>query len=159
MALIVTASDIESEQARTLASANATDLAVQSCTTLDDGTKAQWALFLAELRDFCSRPVCNFWYPWMPSNCLMATASTGDTMVAHEAQLVGWQGRINPKCTNAPPGLTPYNPTPAGEAVTQWLKYGAVIAGFVGSAYVVSQVVPFVAALRPAPKKLPEKKT
>jgi hypothetical protein len=158
MGLIVTASDIEAEQSRVLASANATDAAVQACTTIDAPTKSEWSLFVTGLKDFCSRPVCNFWYPWMPSNCLMATANTGDTMLAWEANLTAWQVRVAKLCTGAPPGLQQFNPNPATETATQWLRYFAIIAGAVGTAYVVSEAVPFVRSVLPArgiePKRL-----
>ena len=95
MGLIVSASDIEAEQARTLASAQATDQTVQSCTTIDAATKAEWATFLASLTVWCQRPVCNFyWYPGIAPNCIIATADAGDTMLAFENQLQAWQQRI-----------------------------------------------------------------
>jgi len=150
MGLIVSASDIDAEKKRTLASAQVTDQAIQSCSTIDATTKTEWTTFYAGLTAFCSAPTCNFyWYPGIPSGCTIATANAGDSMLALENMLSAWQKRIGAICANAPPSLAQFNPNPAGAQVSDWLRYGAIIAGFVGSAYVVAEVVPFISALLP----------
>lgn len=158
MGLIVTASDIEAEQARVLASAKEADQAVQACTGLDTGTKSQWDTFYASLTAFCQQPVCNFWYPGMPSNCLMATANTGDTMLAWANELQAWQQRIHGLCKNyTAPGLSTFNPTPFSVSqATDLIRAAAVLAGIIAVAYVVHTAAPFVAdaaaALKPREK-------
>lgn len=153
MALVVFASDVAAEQARTLSNAQATDAAVQSCTALDATTKSEWAAFYGQLTRFCQTPVYNFPRPWV-SNYLLADGNTGNTMLAYESQLQAWQQRISALCTNAPPSLTTFDPNPAGIQVSGWLKYGAIIAGFVGTAYVVGEVAPIIAeTLELIPKK------
>ena len=113
---------------------------MQSCTTIDATTKQEWTVFYAGLVSFCQQPVCSFWYPWMPSNCLMATANTGDTMLAYEKMLLAWQQRIAAVCANAAPGLSVFNPEPAAAQISDWLKYGAIIAAFLGTAYVKATI-------------------
>ena len=156
MAIVGFASDIVAEQKRTLANAQATDAAVQSCTGLDASTKAQWAAFYTQLTYFCNLPVYNFWWPWMPSEYLLANGNTGNTMLAYEAQLQAWQQRIAHLCPSAPPTLTTFDPNPTGVQVSDWLKYGAIIAGFVGTAYAVAEVAPIameLLALAPKSRK------
>ena len=155
MGLIVSASDIQAEQARTLASAQTTDTTVQACTTIDATSKSEWETFYASLTAWCQRPVCNFyWYPGIPSNCIIATADAGDTMLAFENQLQAWRRKISGLCAGSAPGLTTFNPNPAGAQATEWLRYLAIIAGFVGTAYAVAEVAGVVglfAAARPRP--------
>lgn len=143
-ALIITAGDIEQEQQRTLATAIGVDVAVKACTTLDATTLTEWNDFYTGLKTFCTQPVCNFWYPGMPTNCIMATASSGDTMMSWEKELQAWQARLT-VCPNTPPTLATYvasSPIPTGQTLTDILMYGAVIVGVVGGVYVISSVLP-----------------
>jgi hypothetical protein len=146
--LIVFPSDIEAEQARTLASAQATDTAVQACTTLPADTKTEWTAFYTTLTAFCSLPVCVI--PFPGRDCLLASANAGDSMLAYENELQAWQKRLSGVCTNAGPSLTTFNPNPAGEQATQWLRYLALIAGFAGTAYAISEVAGLLSLFKPA---------
>ena len=59
-------------------------------------------------------------------------------------------------CPSAPPTLTTFDPNPTGVQVSDWLKYGAIIAGFVGTAYAVAEVAPIameLLALAPKSRK------
>lgn len=141
---IITAGDVIAEQQRTLASANATNQAVQGCTTMDAGTKSQWAAFYAAITVWCNTPIINFWTPWAPDNSVVVTGDTGDTMMAYEAQLQAWQQKIAGACKNVPPGLSEFGASPAGEQASQALRWIAIIAGFVGTAYVVGKVVSLI---------------
>ncbi len=140
---IITAGDVQAEQTRTLASAQATDQAVQTCATIDPSVKQQWATFLASLTGWCKTPVVNIWTPWMPSNAIVVTGDTGDTMLSYETQLQAWQQKIAGLCVS-PPGLAQFNPNPAGAQATQWLRWGAVIVGFAATAYIVGTVAEFI---------------
>jgi hypothetical protein len=147
--LIITAGAVQAEQARTLTSAQTTNGGVQACTSLDPATRAGWAAFYAGLVAWCNTPIVNF--PWEgPSNAVVVTANTGDTMLAWETQLTAWQQRLAGKCPNLGPGLATFNPNPSGEQWTQWLKWGAVIVGFAATAYIVGQVASFIP--KPGPR-------
>jgi hypothetical protein len=98
---LITAGAVQSEQQRTLADARATDAAVQACTSMDPSLKSEWADFLAGLTTWCNTPIVNFWTPWMPSNAVVVTGDTGDTMVAWEAQLANWQNTLATACASA----------------------------------------------------------
>jgi hypothetical protein len=152
---IITAGDVQAEQARTLASAQTTDQAVQACTTMDAATKSEWATFYGTLTAWCQTPVVNFWTPFLSTGTVVVTGDTGDTMMAYETQLQAWQQKIAGICKATPPGLTTFDPDPAGAQATQWLRYGAIIAGFIGTAYVVGEVVQFIPKpIARAPKKV-----
>ena len=60
-------------------------------------------------------------------------------------------------CAGSAPGLTTFNPTPAGETATQWLRYIAIIAGFVGTSYAVAEVAGVVGLFAAARPRLPPK--
>ena len=153
---ILTAGSVQAEQARTLTAAQTTDACVQSCSSLDPTTKAQWGIFMAGLTVWCQTPVVNVWTPWMPSNAVVVTADTGDTMMSWEAQLQGWQQRLSASCPCVGPILSQFNPqNPTAGSIVTALGYAAVIAGFLGTAYVVSKVVEFIP--KPAAKTLPPK--
>ncbi len=104
---LITAGDVQAEQARTLASAQATDLAVQACTSMDATTKATWGLFFADLTRWCKTPIVNFWTPWMPANAVVVTGDTGDTMMAYEGGLATWQGNLAKTCPQSPTAIVP----------------------------------------------------
>jgi hypothetical protein len=147
---IITAGDVEAEQARTLESAQQTDIAVQTCTTLDPTVKSQWATFLAALTVWCKTPIVNVWTPWMASNAIVVDADTGDTMMSWEAQLQTWQQTLAKTCNNIQPEPA-FNPSappggPGGPA--SWadnVKSAATVVGgvvvIVTAAYVTYKVV------------------
>lgn len=145
---VITAGDVQAEQARTLASAQTTDQAVQMCTTMDAATKAQWATFYTTLVQWCNTPIVNFWTPWNASNAIVVTGDTGDTMMAYEAQLQAWQQKVAGLCKNAGPGLTRFNPDPAGGAAPQWERWAVVGVGIAGTAYIVGQIARFIPSRR-----------
>lgn len=98
---LITAGNVQAEQARTLASAQATDVAVQACTSMSDTLKTAWADFLAGLTTWCNTPMVNVWTPWMPANAVVVTGDTGQTMMAWEAQLEGWQQALAASCASS----------------------------------------------------------
>ena len=141
---MITAGAVQAEQQRTLASAQATDVAVQACASMSQTLKQEWADFFAGLTVWCSTPIVNFWTPWMASNAVVVTGDTGDTMVAWEAQLANWQNTLAAACAAStasaaaaataagqpppedvifPPGLAQLTPsTPVGPPATpSWL--------------------------------------
>jgi hypothetical protein len=156
---IITAGAVQAEQQRTLASAQATDQAVQACAAMSDGEKANWATFYAGLKTWCTTPIVNFWAPWNPDNAIVVTGDTGSTMMSYEAELAAWQQRIAGKCANAPPGLSTFNPEPAGGA-PQWEKWAVVGIGFVATATIVAYVARLIPAAHERaprePHRLPE---
>jgi len=147
-ALVVTAEDLAIEQARVLATATGIDTAASACTTIDTTTKAEWDTYYAALKDFCTRPTCNFWYPGMPSNCIMATASAGDTLMAYEASLQLWQTRLATppnSCANLPPALVkfqPSSPLPSESTLAMVLTSATVIVAVGGGAYILGRFIP-----------------
>jgi len=158
---IITAGDVQAEQARTLASAQGTDQGVQGCAALDAPTRAAWQTFLAALTVWCQTPMVNVWTPWIADNAVVVTGDTGNTMLAWESALTAWQQRLSGPCPKTSPNLATFNPNPAGEQATQWLRWGAVIVGFAATAYIVGSLTRFIptpaprAPAAPAPKQLP----
>jgi hypothetical protein len=156
---IITAGDVMAEQARTLTSAQQLDADIANCPSLDAGTLAAWKIFYAGITAWCKTPIINIWTPWAPPNSVVVTGDTGDTMLSWETQLTAWQQRVAKTCANVSPGLAPFNPSPAGEQATQWLRYGAIIAGFLATAYVVGKIATFIPKPAPrAPAPAPPKK-
>ena len=145
---VITAGDVQAEQARTLSSAQTTNQSVQACTTMDATTKQEWATFYDSLVKWCNTPIVNLWTPWNPDNAVVVTGDTGDTMMAYEAQLQAWQKRIATICKNAAPEQAPFDPDPAGDKASQWVRWTAVIVGFAATAYTVGQVARLLPSAR-----------
>lgn len=142
MGLIVFASDVEAEQARTLADARALDLAVQKSSGVDPTTNAQWVSFLRSLSAFCRLPVYNVPRPWLDgSTYLLATANTGQTMTSYEAGLASWHTKLGPMLQAPPPPfVNPWKDGPSLEQATTLAEVG--LAGLVigGALYLVHKV-------------------
>lgn len=118
---------------------DATATAVQACgATLDAATVAGWNAFYAGIEDFTGEDP-SFW----------GAGAMADQGQAHDAELTAWQRRMGPKC----PGVAALIPVDDGSDKTSDLvkifKYGAIIAVFVGSAYVVSSVASTVKLFGP----------
>ena len=158
-AFVITAGAVTTEQQRTLSSAQVTNAGVASCAAMDPTTRSAWNAFYQGLVAWCSTPIVNF--PWEgPSNAIVVTANTGDTMLAWESALQAWQQRIAGICGATVPSLSQklpnFDPNPGlGDQATQWLKWGAVIVGFAATAYIVGSLARFVPTPSRQPKTAP----
>jgi hypothetical protein len=148
---IITAGDVQAEQARTLASAQATNQTVQACTTMDAASKSEWNTFYQDLTNWCNTPIVNVWTPWLPSNAVVVTGDTGDTMMAYEGQLQAWQQKIAGFCKSASPSLATFNPDASGATASQALRWGTVLVGFAATAYIIGTLARFIPSPPPAP--------
>lgn len=133
-------SDIASQQAQLLANATSTNVLVQSCTALDSATSSAWGTFYQSVQAFCAlEPVWAFpiWH-----NEVYTSGSLADELQSYQVQLVAWQQKLSAKCTSIvqtpPPGGLP-NATVS--AWTPAIKYAAIAAGFVGTAYAIGKLV------------------
>jgi hypothetical protein len=156
MSLIVFASDITSEQARLKAAADALEAGVTACAALDPATRAGWDAFYKDLVLFAQKTAVTVPWPW-ESNVVLATANTGDTVMAYEKQLEAWQQVLTPICNLKGPGFEKFQPTPlVPDSLTTVLRYAGIGAAFVAAAVVAVKVLAYVP--RPAPRALSAKR-
>jgi hypothetical protein len=125
-------SDMQALLARLFQSAQGTDTSVRQCSQIDQGTRAAWGLFFAQVVDFCSISTGFFF------------GSRVDQGEQLERELYAWQQKLaGMGCSMTVPIFNPANPTndPSQNSLVQALRYGAVIATAVGGAYVVGKVI------------------
>jgi hypothetical protein len=137
-----TPGDLKSAQNELAAKANAFNTSVQACTKLDTETASSWAAFYASLTQFVQTT-----YGWftttLPDGTVQAgggTGSTADQIQSYQRELYAWGQKLSGTCTLSTPNISP---TPPSDSTTL-LKYGAVIVGFVGAAYMVGKVLEYV---------------
>jgi hypothetical protein len=138
---IWTPNDLALLQAQLLTQANNLNTAVAACTTLGSDVKTAWATDFARFKTFAETQ-----YGWITNESAGSTSFGGVTKgVADQAvlitqQLYDWARDIQSLgCTLNAPIQNPNPPQPPA----QWpvaLKYAAIAAGFVGTAYAVGQI-------------------
>lgn len=122
--------DIVDLQARLKNGLDATDRSVSSCGALDDATKASWASFYKLASGFCNE-----------SAAWLNTGQQADVGQGYESDLVAWQQKLSVKCALSAPF---YNPPGGSNEKNSTVKYIAIAAGVLGTAYVVGQVAAFI---------------
>lgn len=128
--------DIAALQAEIAGTLQTTNTDVQNCTALPAASKTAWTTFYTTA--LAQAQASAAWFD---------TGDQADTLQEIQRGIRSWQQMISGKgCTLSAPlydgGLNPDPPKPP--EVTQWLKYGAIIATAWGVSYVVSQVVEFI---------------
>lgn len=134
-------SDIQALQANLLGTLTAVNTAVDACTALDATTKSEWESWYAGAYGFATTDAA-----WLN------TGTQADLGQKYQAELFAWQQKLSTTCSIAVPAV---NPTPKGPdltGATAALRYGAIIAGFLGSAYIVGKVMEYVP--KPAPRRV-----
>jgi hypothetical protein len=133
-------SDIVTLQTTLGADLEATNTGVQACTGLDATTLQEWNFFYAGANAFVHEDA-----NWL------ATGTQADEGQEYQRQLIAWRQKLSVKCPNLAPVSSPGGGKQIDTGMTTALKYGAVIAGFLGTAYVVAKVSEFIP--RPSPRK------
>jgi hypothetical protein len=123
--------DIVDLQNSIRAALKSTDPAVSGCAVLDPNSRASWTAFSMEATNFVDG-----------SAAWLNTGTQADTGQYLQRAVRSWQEFLQGKgCDLAGPlyegGITP-------EPVSNWLKYGAIIAVAVATAVVVGEIVPFI---------------
>lgn len=131
--------------------AKAFDRSVKACTTLSQNQVADWNDFYARLIAFTSTSF-GWFTTTTPSGGTEGGGGTGETadqLEKYERELCSWGQKLSGwKCVVDAPNLDP-NP-PSNNTLTSALRYGAIIAGFLGTAYIVREIVELIP--KPAPR-------
>jgi hypothetical protein len=125
--------DIQDLQRDLGATLQATKTAVDACTALDVATRAQWQTWFVGANDFV-----------LSEASWINTGTQADRGQKYEAELFAWQQKLSKVCNIAVPAIDPNFNKPDLTGLDQVLRYGAIIAGFLGTAYVVGKVVEFI---------------
>lgn len=140
-------SNVEDFKATLLQRLEGTDIAVQACTALPDGTRAQWNTFYGTARDFCKKPSIFF---------LNLFTAAGDANLGqeYESELYQWQQNLNSASCSVPL----FNPSPAS-TLLPFLQWGTVAIGCVAGAFIVGKVADVtIDAMKLAPKRKAEER-
>jgi hypothetical protein len=138
-------SNVDDFKASLLQRLEGTDIAVQACTALPDGTRAQWNTFYGTARDFCKTPSVFFL-------SLFTAAGDANQGQEYESELQTWQQNLNAASCSVP--LFDPNPTPVSTTVLPLLQWTTVAIGIVGGAYIVGKVADVtIDAMKLAPKR------
>jgi len=148
--------DLKQIQNDMLQHAKALDIAIKACTTLPANIAAAWNEFLGRLTRFATTD-----FGWVTT--VTPDGSThvggGDGRTADDAQaltkeLYEWGQKVEAlNCTLVAPNTKPpEDKKTLDPTVMTAIKYAAVVAGFVGSAYVVGQIASTVRLFK-APAK------
>lgn len=131
---IIYPSTVADEQKRLLASLQGTDDGVQTCTSLDDATRASWGQFYITVKEFCAE-----------SPGVFGLGTMMDRAQGYEGELAAWQKLIASKgCALTVPTFDPNAPPPGGSDLVKSLQYVMWTAVALGGAYVVGQVASFI---------------
>jgi hypothetical protein len=142
---IIFPSDIQAVQQRLGAAASGTDGSVGTCAKLDNATRAAWLSFYSAVQAYVAmKPAV---IPW-GSGEVATTGSLYDQGLSYEKELFAWQQKLSGVCALAVPV---FDPTPIASPINDFVKWGAIAAGFLGSAYVVAKVVELIP--KPAPRQ------
>jgi hypothetical protein len=140
-----TPSGLRAKQQEVADRAKAFDRSVKSCPSLSSQQVANWNDFYTRLTLFTGTS-----FGWLttvtPNGGTEAGGGTGETadqLEEYERNLCSWGQRLEGwNCALNVPNLDP-NP-PSNNTLVNALRYGAVIAGFLGTAYAVGKVVEFL---------------
>jgi hypothetical protein len=144
---VVTPDDIKDEQ-RTLSDAAADlDAIVSHCTGLDAGKKAAWETLYASIQSFCQEvPV---WFIPSGSNEVVMSSNMLERAIQYQHNVANYRKAFTKPCNITTPGYDPYKQNDTGDQILQALRYAAIIAGFVGTAYVVGKTVEVIQDFEP----------
>lgn len=161
---LVFSGDLEAEQTRLRAQADAVNTAVQACGAdkLGADTVVAWTDFYTALVKITSKTPHTIPWPWYwdSDTDVIAGANIADTILAYERELIAWQDRLAPKCT-MPPRFDLHRDTtgqPPSQIPTA-IKWIGIAAAAIAGAYVVSKVVPLIAPFVPERKAKTERAT
>jgi hypothetical protein len=135
-----TPSTVDALKNRLAAALKGTDQSVQSCSALDDTTRASWGVFYTGAMEY-AKSSSSWWDA-------AAEANQGESL---EDELYAWQQKLQKVCTLTVPVFNPQPPAAAGmDAIgtaAKWIGIGVVA---IAGAYVVSKAVEFIP--KPAPR-------
>jgi hypothetical protein len=133
----MTPSDMKNGQVQLLADATSTDQGVSACTGISQVLKEQWATFFGAVKQFCE--IVPTWI-WAGDGEQVLSVSMTNQLSTYQSELYAWQQKLSGfKCSVVANDPNPYHPTIDPSIITA-LKWTGVIAGFVGTAYVVGKV-------------------
>ena len=108
-----------------------TDLSVQSCSSLDDGTRASWGAFYISAMDYVNED-SSFWL----------AASDMNRGEAYEQELYDWQKKIEGKGCELKVPKT--DPSASRSSTDNLIKWAGVAVVAVSSAYVIGKIATVV---------------
>jgi hypothetical protein len=140
---IVTPTDISNEQDVLRRDAVATNVSVGSCTALDQATRTNWDAFYQGVLAFCQEvPV---WYFPTGDHEVVMSSNMLEYAQQLRANLYSYQQMISKACKLNLPVFDPAKPPVTGlDSIQTALRYGAIIAGFLGTAYIVGKAAEFI---------------
>ena len=151
VATIWTPGELHNVQRQLAADAVGVDQTVKSCSALSAATRASWEAFYAELQQFTAID-----FGWFST-----TGTYADQAQLLQRRLYAWEQKLSGTCQlTVPlvdPTTNPNNPI-NGPMIVQALKYGAVIAGFLGSAYIVGKTLEWLPKPPAREKQLPARR-
>jgi hypothetical protein len=138
-------SDLRAVQQQLLADSAGVDQTVAGCPSLDAPTRASWASFYAGVKQFGSID-----YGW--TNTSGAAADQAQLL---QRELFAWEQKLSTTCKLTVPTVDPTKTAGADAAsgLNNALKFGAIAAGFIGSAYIVGKVLDWLP--KPPARRLP----
>src|SRR5216684_6473146 len=129
-----TPSEMANLQAQMLANAKALDGSLAKCS-IDATTKTNWKTFFDQLSAFAQQKPQ--WLAPVGSDEVATTGTRADLLQNYQAELAAWQRLLGGKCNLSLPDFAP--PVTAG--TPQSLKYIAIGAGFIASAWMAHEIV------------------
>ena len=147
---IVTPSDISNEQSDLKTAAIETNANVLACTNLDQATRTGWDAFYQDVLNFCQEvPV---WYFPTGTNEVVMSSNMLEHAQELRRNLLSHQQTLSKACKLSVPLFDPTKPPITGlESIQTALRYTAIIAGFLGTAYIVGKAAEFIP--KPSPKR------
>ena len=130
--------DIVALQRQLDADLEGTNLSVTACTGLSSAMQASWQAFYASAKAFTQE-----------SAAWLNTGTQADQGQALQRELYAWQQKLSALCSLTVPSVDPDKNKPAD--LSTYFKWGAVIAGVIGVAYVTGQVASTVRLFKAPP--------
>lgn len=140
---IVTPDDIKNAQSDLKTAADGTNASVVACTGLDQATRATWNSFYQQVLAFCQEvPV---WYFPTGTNEVVMSSNMLEHAQQLRANVYSYQQMISKSCKLSLPVFDPTKPPDTSlDSITTAIRYGAIIAGFLGTAYIVGKAAEFI---------------
>jgi hypothetical protein len=136
---IWTPTDIKNGQSELLASASATDTAVQACPGIDATKRSEWSIWFVGAKKFCAEVPVLF-FP-TGSNEVIVTGTLADQLQQYQKELLAWQQQFSSlgrSCSFSPMIAVDNGPPIDFGSI---VKYGSVAAMLVATAVIVSKIV------------------
>jgi len=142
--------DLQAVQQQLLADASGVDQTVTGCTGIDAATKASWESFYLGLKAFGAQS-----FGWFNT-----TSAAADQAQLLQRELYAWEQKLSTTCKLTVPMVDPTQTSGAAASsnLMTAVKYGAVIAGFVGSAYIVGKTLEWLPKPPAREKRLPARR-